>query len=181
VEREVLKKTEARVISPFGGSLIDLSANPEEREELQHYAAKLPRLQLTPRNTCDLELLANGAFSPLDRYMGKDDYHNVIGGMRLANGVLFPIPVTLSIDATTEVRLDSEITLADEQNDPLAIMQVEEIYEWNLDREAQLVYGTTDLRHPLVAEMHSWRKLRLSCLTSVAAAGPKAAGCLGSD
>jgi sulfate adenylyltransferase len=123
----------------------------------------MPRIQLSARNVCDLELLATGGFSPLTRFMGKADYQSVLTQMRLASGTLMPVPVTLAIDDSTNgVSLDAEIALADTSNNLLALMRVEEIYEWDREEEARAVYGTTDLRHPLVAEMHSWGKLYIS-------------------
>jgi sulfate adenylyltransferase len=146
------------MIEPYGGRLIDLF--DPERDALLQRAARLPRLQLTPRNLCDLELLATGGFSPLDRFMGAADYRRVLGEMRLANGTLFPIPITLPVGR--DVELDTEIALADQQNHLLAVMRVEEVFEWDPDEEARAVYGTTDLRHPLVAEMHSWGAVCIS-------------------
>ena len=145
-----------RLIEPYGGSLIDLVAPLEEREALLQRASNLPRIQLTERAVCDLELLATGGFSPLRTFLGRNDYEHVIEEMRLANGMLFPIPVTLTIDKDAQVKLDAPVALADSYNNLLAIMRVDEIYDWDRAREAQLVCGTTDPRHPLVAEMNSW-------------------------
>ncbi len=151
-----------RLIEPYGGKLINLLVSGEEKQNLKNRAARLPRVQLTPRNLCDLELLANGGFSPLNRFLGKADYRRVIEESRLADGALFPIPITLAVEPSADIHLDDEIGLADQHNDLLAVMRIEEIYEWDLQEEALLTYGTTDLRHPLVAEMHSWGKLCLS-------------------
>src|SRR5437660_2685737 len=90
-------KSEKTLIPPCGDGLVNLLVADEEREELLSRAAALPRLQLTPRNVCDLELLATGGFSPLDRFMGRDDYRRVLDEMRLASGTLFPLPVTLTV------------------------------------------------------------------------------------
>lgn len=157
-----VSKQEANLIDPYGGDLVDLMVENEEREQMLAHAARLPRLQLTPRNICDLELLATGAFSPLKRFLGKEDYRRVLAEMRLAGGTLFPIPVTLAVAPEAGLRLDSEVALADLQNNLLAIMRVEELYEWDIESEAQQVYGTRDPRHPLVAEMHSWGKYNIS-------------------
>ena len=135
---------------------------PEERVELLSLASSLSRIQLSERAVCDLELLATGGFSPLETFLGRADYERVIEEMRLADGTLFPIPVTLAVSKDTPVKLDEEVTLADSFNNPLAILRVEEAYDWSRDREAQLVCGTTDSRHPLVAEMNSWGHL---CIT----------------
>ena len=150
------------LISPYGDQLVNLMIPGEDREESLERASSLPRLQLSPRNICDLELLATGAFSPLDRFLGKDDYEHVVGEMRLASGKLISIPLTLSVTPQNGIRLDAELALTDQQNHLLAIMRVDEIYDWDLQTEAQQVYGTTDLRHPLVAEMHSWGRYNIS-------------------
>ena len=154
-------QTHAQLISPYGGKLINLVA-PYEQEELRARATNLPRIQLSARNLCDLELLAAGAFSPLDRFMNRADYKRVLAEMRLDAGLLFPLPVTLAVRRTAGVSLDSEIALADQQNNLLAIMRVEEIFEWDAKEEARLAYGTTDTRHPTVAEMNSWGELYIS-------------------
>jgi sulfate adenylyltransferase len=125
-------------------------------------AKTLPPVRLSERAICDLELLAVGAFSPLDRFMGRADYKRVCAEMRLANGRLFPIPVTLPVSNDETLTLDREVALLDSRNDILAVMSVEEIYEWDLASTAREVFGTNDERHPLVAEMHRWGKRNIS-------------------
>jgi sulfate adenylyltransferase len=125
-------------------------------------AKELPAIHLSDRAICDLELLATGAFSPLDRFMGAEDYRRVLAEMRLANGALFPIPITLPIASEERVKLDREFALLDAKNEILAVTTVEEIYEWDLDSTARQVFGTTDARHPLVAEMHAWGSRNIS-------------------
>lgn len=150
------------LINPYGGgNLVDLLVAEEERAAIMNRAALLPRVQLTQRNLCDLELLATGGFSPLRKFMGEADYRSVLHSMRLADGTLFPIPITLPV-SKNNLSEGVEIALADERNDLLAIMHVEEIYDWDRDEEARLVYGTTDPRHPLVAEMQGWGEVCIS-------------------
>jgi sulfate adenylyltransferase len=146
----------AELISPCGGRLVDLTQLVESAAELKEYASRLPSIVLTERSVCDLELLASGAFSPLDGFMGRDDYQSVLAGMRLAGGHLFPVPLTLPVDVGAEVRLDRDVALRSSKNELLAVMTVEEIFSWSLEDEAREVYGTRDLRHPLVAEMQRW-------------------------
>lgn len=154
--KEVMDKhSNELLLSPYGGRLVNLLAAGEEREELRARALSLPQLQLTPRALCDLELLATGGFSPLNTFMSRRDYERVLGEMRLSGGAVFPVPVTLNFDPGARVQLDQEIALTDGQNNPLAVMLVEEIYERDPD-EALRVTGTTDPRHPLVAEMSTW-------------------------
>lgn len=150
------------LISPYGGKLVNLVVDGEERLELTAYANKLPSLQLSPRSLCDLELLSIGAFSPLDRFMGRADYTSVVEEMRLSNGVLFPIPITLPVADTSSLRLGRDIALRNPKNELIAIMTVEEVFEWNPSKEACLVLGTSDVRHPLVAEMALWGRAYIS-------------------
>lgn len=160
--KQMYKTQLAELISPYGGELINLMIAKEEVEERKSYANRLPSIQLSQRSVCDLELLAVGAFSPLDRFMSQADYQRVLEEMRLQNGYLFPIPVTLPVDNDEKISLDQEIALRDEQNEILAIMTVEEIYNWDLDEAAVKVFGKNDVRHPLVAEMHRWGTRNIS-------------------
>jgi sulfate adenylyltransferase len=150
------------LIAPYGGRLVDLHVPATEAPTLRAEAARLPSLQLSDRAVCDLELLASGAFSPLDRFMGRADHDRVIGEMRLADGTLFPIPVTLPIAPEAGLRLDGAVALRDSRNDLLAVMTVEEIYAWDWRTVAAEVFGTEDPRHPLVAEMPRWGRLNVS-------------------
>jgi sulfate adenylyltransferase len=163
---EVLEKhmaTNNRIIQPpYGGILVDLMVSPEEIIETKRYANTLASIQISERTECDLELLATGAFSPLDRFMGKADYQRVLDEMRLTNGYLFPIPIILPIEKESCPKLGQDIALRNTKNELLAILTVEEIYEWELDEAARKVFNTQDLRHPLVAEMHRWGKFNIS-------------------
>ena len=158
----VLTMEETKLIEPYGGKLVDLLAPVEELDHLKRYAGKLPSIQLSERSICDLELLATGAFSPLDRFMGQQDYQSVLDTMRLNNGAVFPIPITLPVEPGPDIRLGQEIALRDQKNNILALMTIEEIYEWDINEVSEKVFGATDLRHPLVAEMHRWGKLNIS-------------------
>ncbi|HYE15301.1 MAG TPA: bifunctional sulfate adenylyltransferase/adenylylsulfate kinase [Pyrinomonadaceae bacterium] len=150
------------MITPYGGRLVDLLVADEERADLRAHAATLTRVQLTARNVCDLELLATGAFSPLTRFMGAADYRRVLEEMRLADGTLFPMPVTLTVRRDALPEIGSEVALTDQHNNTLAVMRIEEVFEWDRAEEARRAYGTEDVRHPLVAEMNSWGELCVS-------------------
>jgi len=155
-------KPEINLISPYGDELIDLVAKPETREDLYDHANRLPSIQLTQRNICDLELLATGAFSPLETFMNRADFERVSSEMRLQNGLLFPMPVSLAVEHFEGLKLDQDIALRDAKNDLLAILTVEEIYEWSRADFAQNVLQTRDFRHPLAAEIEHWGKFNLS-------------------
>ena len=150
------------LISPYGGGLVDLIVPAEQAAELKARAGGLPSIQLSDRATCDLELLATGAFSPLDRFMGEDDYARTVAEMRLGDGTLFPIPVTLPVDDPSSITLDGDVALRDARNELLAVMTVQEAYRWDLPEAAEQVFGSRDTRHPLVSEMHRWGPLNIS-------------------
>ena len=150
------------MIDPLGGHLVNLLASADGLEQLKDHASRLPSVQLSERAACDLELLAIGGFSPLDRFMGREDHQRVVEEMRLSNGQLFPIPITLPIERVPGVHLDGDVALRTAKNDLLAVLTVEELYEWNRHDVATRVFGTTDLRHPLVVEMQTWGRLNAS-------------------
>ena len=101
-------------------------------------------------------MLACGAFSPVGSFMGRSDYERVLHEMRLADGTLFPMPITLPIPDGTRLPSTGDVALRDAHNIVLAIMRVEDVYEWNYTDACLAITGTTDPRHPLVAEMASW-------------------------
>ncbi|MHB8645370.1 MAG: sulfate adenylyltransferase, partial [Thermomicrobiales bacterium] len=145
------------LIAPYGGTLVDLRVgDARARDEWIALAQTLPALQLSPRSLCDLELLATGAFSPLHRFMGEADYRRVLTEMRLADGTLFPMPITLPAGDDRAIATGDWIALRTPHNDLVAVMAVEEKYRWDATAEAQDVFGTTDARHPLIAEMATW-------------------------
>ncbi|MEW6715895.1 MAG: bifunctional sulfate adenylyltransferase/adenylylsulfate kinase [Chloroflexota bacterium] len=150
------------LISPYGGKLINLMTDQEEHKVLTAQANQSPSIQISERSLHDLELLAVGGFSPLDRFMGKADYQRVLTEMRLGNGLLFPIPITLTINKEDLPTREEWIALRDSHNYLIAIMRIEEVFTWDPVRESRLVLGTTDPRHPLVSEMEQWGDLCIS-------------------
>jgi sulfate adenylyltransferase len=156
------KSKKNNLIEPYGGKLVDLLVPNEEIDELKSYASTLPSIQISSRVVCDLELLAVGAFSPLDRFMGEGDHERVVGELRLTNDSIFPIPITLPVNPGEGIKLDQDIALRDSNNRLLAFMAIEEIYEWDRAEVAEKVFGSQDLRHPLVAEMDRWGELNIS-------------------
>ena len=104
-------KNTTSVISPYGGKLINLIVKKEDRGRLIREANKLNSIQLSPRSLCDLELLATGGFSPLDRFMGEEDYYSVIKEMRLKDGTFFPMTITLPVFNFSINNLGKEIAL----------------------------------------------------------------------
>lgn len=144
------------LIPPYGGELVDLVVQQEDRQELVRKANTLNSIQLSPRSLCDLELLATGAFSPLDRFMGEEDYYPVLKDMQLSDGTVFPIPITLPVSDNSNIEIGKEIAIRDSRNDLIAVMKIDEVFTPDKLNEAQNVFYTTDVRHSLVAEMHTW-------------------------
>ena len=156
------KKSNNKLITPYGEKLVNLIANEEEIADLKNLATELNSVQISERSMCDFEMMSTGAFSPLDRFMNQADYQSVVETQRLSNGTLFPIPITLPINSTDDVKLDSQIALRSPKNDLLAIMTVEEIYECDQKADAKKVFGTDDTKHPMIAEMETWGKYNIS-------------------
>jgi sulfate adenylyltransferase len=139
-----------RLIGPHGGALVDLLVGPTRAAELKDESRNWPSWDLTPRQLCDLELIANGGFSPLKGFLGEEDYESVCERMRLADGTLWPIPVTLDVseEMAAVVGPGASVALRDPEGVMLAALHVSELYRPDLEREAKLVFGTTDRAHP---------------------------------
>jgi sulfate adenylyltransferase len=152
----------AKLITPYGGKLVNLVVEGEEREALLGRASSLPSIKIAMRNLCDLELLATGGFSPLTTFMGKADYERVLHEMRLADGTLFPLPITLTADPKELPTVGEDIVLRNANNEVMAIMTIEEVYHWDAETEGALAYGSTDPKHPMVSEMERWNKVCIS-------------------
>ncbi len=150
------------LVSPYGGKLVNLVTTGAEREVLREEANHYPTIQISDRALHDLELLAVGGYSPLDRFMGKNDYQRVLTEMRLSDGTLFPMPITLTIKKGDLPTTSEWVAIRDSRLNLIAVMQMEEVFTWDPAREQRLVLGTTDARHPLVSEMEQWGDLCIS-------------------
>lgn len=144
-------------LSAHGDTLINLVASSKRQKELKKETTNSKvDLTLSQRQTCDLELLMNGGFSPLTGFMNKDEYQAVLDNMRLPSGDIWPIPVTL--DVTREVAKDlkkgDKITLRTEEEVPLAVLTVGDVWKPNKAEEAEKVYGADDEAHPAVHYLH---------------------------
>ncbi|HET6370142.1 MAG TPA: sulfate adenylyltransferase [Nitrospiria bacterium] len=142
---------------PHGGRLISRLCDPKEVEALTRHADTLPQMTLTPRESSDLELITNGVFSPLEGFMGSADYQSVLERMRLASGLPWSLPITLSITREEEgkIRPGREVALLHESGLPLAILKAEEIFPFDKERESVAAFGTADPSHPGVAYTQS--------------------------
>jgi sulfate adenylyltransferase len=136
--------TSERLIKPHGGELVDRTGPAPDD------LASLTTIELTSRELSDLDMLASGALSPLEGFMGRDDYESVLEGMRLANGLPWSLPVCLAVDGPPQ---GDRVALADESGKPVAVLEVEDVYDYDREREAELAYRTTDTAHPGVERL----------------------------
>ncbi len=143
------------VITPHGGALIDRLAGGSEAESLAEQAKGLPKLALSVRSLSDVEMLAVGAFSPLSGFMNRADYQSVVKDMHLAGGLPWSLPITVTASkAEATAFKDKQIALTDESGTAIAIMDVEDTFDYDKEEEARLVYLTTEQAHPGVAAVY---------------------------
>lgn len=144
-------------ITPHGGALVNLAVDQRRSDELRESALSLPSLTLTARQHCDLELMLNGAFSPLKGFMTRGDYLAVVERGRLENGLLWPIPIVLAVDEKIgeTLTVGEGVALRDEEGFMLAVLNLEEIWRPDLEQEAEAVYGTKSVEHPGVRQLLS--------------------------
>jgi len=137
---------------PHGGELKNLYLEGEAAVAAKQAAGDFPSWNLTDRQLCDIELLLNGAFSPLEGFLDQDDYNAVLKDMRLQDGVLWPIPVTLDVteDFAAGIESGDRIALRDLEGVILATLEVGDIWMPDKVAEAERVFGTTDEKHPAV-------------------------------
>jgi sulfate adenylyltransferase len=142
---------------PHGGRLIYRVVEGRERERLLARAPDLPQVTLNPRQLSDVELIGIGAFSPLTGFLGKRDYRSVLDHQRLANHLPWTIPVTLAVTAETAKNLAhaDQVALANEAGQVMAILDLDEIYEYDREEEARKVLLTTSDEHPGVQYLKS--------------------------
>ncbi len=141
------------LIAPHGGELVNLLVDDARAEELKAPGRATAEWGLTSRQLNDIELVLNGSFSPLRGFMNQADYATVQSDMRLADGTLWPIPITLDVDEETARAIDSggELELRDPEGMLIAVLHVEDLWQPDLEAEAAAVYGTTDPDHPGVS------------------------------
>jgi sulfate adenylyltransferase len=155
--------TEFTTIEPHGGELVDRMAPEEQRDGLLQRAEGLTRVTLGPRALSDLEMISTGVFSPLTGFMVSEDYESVVETMRLKNGLVWSLPITLPVseEEADDVRVGEDIALSDGTGRILATMIVEDRYSYDKEHEAQEVFGTTNADHPGVAAVYRQKEILL--------------------
>ena len=133
-----------------GGGLVNLMVDEDRAGLLKEITMNLPDVNLSERNMCDLEVLATGGFSPLEGFMVRADYEAVLDRMRLQSGVLWPVPICLDVAAARAQNLEAgqSVALRDPEGFLLGVMHIEDIWPVERQKEAEMVYGTSDTSHP---------------------------------
>ena len=135
----------------------ELFAPTKDLKKLKIEAANLVSWDLTQRQCCDLELLMNGGFYPLNGFLNEKDYYSVLENMRMADNSLWPIPINLDVSKifAKDLKINQKISLRDPEGVILAILEISDIYTPNKEKEAELVFGTNDIAHPSVNYLHN--------------------------
>ncbi|HOW77518.1 MAG TPA: bifunctional sulfate adenylyltransferase/adenylylsulfate kinase [Candidatus Competibacteraceae bacterium] len=138
------------LIEPHGGVLKELYVNDADAAQCKVQVREYPSWDLTPRQLCDLELLLNGGFSPLEGFLNQADYRRVVEEMRLSDGALWPIPITLDVSEAfaSDLSRGHEVALRDAEGVLIAVLEVGDVWCPDKLQEAQQVFGTTDNQHP---------------------------------
>lgn len=145
--------TTDRLIAPHGGALVDRTGERPDGAET------LKAITLSSREVSDLDMLASGALSPLEGFMGRDDYESVLETMHLARGLPWALPVCLAVDGPPQ---SDRVALADESGRLLATLDVEGVFDYDKEREAELCFRTTDSAHPGVARLYDQKPMYLA-------------------
>src|SRR2546421_10157802 len=135
-------ETQQHLIAPHGGYLVDRTGPRPDNDD------SLEQVPLTSRELSDLDMLASGALSPLEGFMGREDYESVLDDMRLSAGLPWALPVCLAVDGPPQA---DRVALPDGAGRPVAVLEVEGVFDYDKDREAERCFRTTDAEHPGVA------------------------------
>lgn len=156
-------------ITPHGGKLINRLVDEKSRRAIEDKFQTLKKIKLNNREISDLEMIAVGAFSPLEGFMLKKDYESALQNRRLANGIVWTLPITLSVskEEADNLKEGTDIGLVDELNKPFGVLHLEEKYTYDREKEAKLVYLTTDMSHPGVDYLHKMKDVIVGGKVSV--------------
>lgn len=156
-------------LDPHGGTLINRVLTGAERDAALAKVETLPKITLNERQMADLDMMACGALSPLEGFMGRADYESVVEKIRLANNLPWSLPITLTTSSSDAdgYEIGQEIALLDENGKPLALLHLEEKFSYDKENEAEKVYGTKDQAHPGVAALYEQGEVALGGKVSV--------------
>ncbi len=163
------------LVPPHGGTLRPLLISGSELQQEIGDAASLPVLRLSSRETSDLIMMAIGAFSPLSGFALRDDYRQIVETMHLGDGTLWPVPITLSVtrqQADTLTIGESVALVDDESGELMATMRIEDKYSYDKEKEAKLVFQTSDPAHPGVAKVLAQKDMLLGGPVKALSEGP---------
>jgi sulfate adenylyltransferase len=152
------------MIPPHGGKLVDRILAGECRKDVLATFNALPKLRISDESVSDVENIASGVFSPLEGFMGKADFRNVLNEMRLLNDLPWTIPIVLDAGSEEAARFKEgkDILLVSESGRPVAVLHLEEKYEYNKDELAEKVFLTMDRAHPGVAKVAGMKDVLLA-------------------
>ncbi|OGD21970.1 MAG: sulfate adenylyltransferase [Candidatus Aminicenantes bacterium RBG_13_64_14] len=152
------------MIQPHGGKLVDRVLSGKKRDEALARAARLSRLVIDSELVSDVENIATGVYSPLEGFLGAEDYRSVLTGMRLRNDVPWTVPIVLDTERETAAGLKTggEVLLAAEDGRPVALLHLEEKYDYDKGETAERVFGTRDRAHPGVAKVLAMKDVLLA-------------------
>jgi len=157
----LIEHVSASLIRPHGGKLVNcVLTEPPEKS----YLHSLPRVRLDSNKQMDVEQIAFGAYSPLEGFMGQEDFQSVLGSMRLANGIVWPLPITLDVseDTSEKLSIGDVIGLTDEQGDVMALLHLSERFQFDRENMAQKMYGTNSADHPGVRMIQAMQPVLLA-------------------
>jgi sulfate adenylyltransferase len=162
------------MIAPHGGRLIDRTFAEEEKERVKEMAETLPSLQLTADLVSDMENIAFGVYSPLEGFLGREDYRSVLNQLRLANDLPWTIPIVLDVsrEESDRLREGQEVALLNPDGEPTAILYLEERFEYDKDELAEKVFLTSDFAHPGVAKVKGMKDVLLAGKIRLIQEGP---------
>jgi sulfate adenylyltransferase len=151
-------------IAPHGGQLVNRIATPEQKQVFLSKADFLPRVQLDERAVSDLQMIAIGGFSPLTGFMNQEDYNGVVAQMRLANGTVWSIPVTLSVgeEVAASLKEGDLVRLDNPAGQYIGVLELTQKYHYDKTREAVHVYRTNDSKHPGVQVVYNQGSVNLA-------------------
>lgn len=151
------------MIDPHGGYLVDRIIYEDDKQRYINKCKNLHKLILNKNQLIELENIATGLYSPLEGFMNKKDYESVIKNMRLNNGEVWTMPIVLDVDEgiASNLKINSEIALIDKNKKLYGTLYLKEKYKYNKEKEAKLVYQTTDKNHPGIANLYKRKEILL--------------------